>query len=70
MLHVGEVSGQLETSLRKVSEYHLDEATHAVAIATRVFGVLIGLVVAFVVGYVVIKFYTTYYGAMFNALGV
>jgi type IV pilus assembly protein PilC len=70
MLHVGEVSGQLETSLRKVSEYHLDEATHAVAIATRVFSVLIGLVVAFVIGYVVIKFYTTYYGAMFDALGV
>ena len=33
MLHIGETSGQLESALRKASEYHLAEAMHAAAIA-------------------------------------
>ncbi|NUM52558.1 MAG: type II secretion system F family protein [Candidatus Hydrogenedentes bacterium] len=61
MLHVGEVSGQLEAALRKASEYHLAEAMHAAAIARRVLGVAISLTVAGLVGFVIIKFYLTYF---------
>ncbi|MFA6242553.1 MAG: type II secretion system F family protein [Candidatus Hydrogenedentales bacterium] len=70
MIHIGEISGQLETALRKVSQYHLDEATHAVNIATKVFSVLIGLAMAGLVGYIIITFYMRLYGGMFDALGV
>lgn len=64
MIAVGEQSGQLEQALRKVSEYHLEEATHAVNIATRVLGVLIILVVAGLIGYVIISFYMSYFGML------
>jgi len=70
MLHVGEESGDLERQLHKVAEYHMNEASHAVNIAAKVFGVAIVLVVACVVGYVVISFYARLYGGMFDALGV
>lgn len=70
MIHIGEVSGQLETALRKVSQYHLDEATHAVTVVTRVFNALIVLLVAGLVGYILISFYTQLYGGMFDALDV
>jgi type II secretory pathway component PulF len=58
MLEVGERSGNLEVSLRKVSDYHLEEGRHAVGIATKILGVLIVLGVGAVVGYIVISFYT------------
>ncbi len=64
MIAVGEQSGQLEQALRKVSEYHLEEATHAVNIATRVLGVLIVLIVAGLIGYVIISFYMSYFGML------
>ncbi|MCC6144677.1 MAG: type II secretion system F family protein [Candidatus Hydrogenedentes bacterium] len=59
MLEVGERSGNLEASLRKVSDYHLEEGRHAVGIATKILGVLIVLGVGAVVGYVVISFYSS-----------
>jgi type II secretory pathway component PulF len=68
MIAIGEQSGQLEQALRKVSEYHLEEAQHAVAIATRVMGVLILLAVAGLIGYVIISFYMMYFGMMGDIL--
>ncbi len=68
MVVIGEQSGQLEQAFRKVSEYHLEEAQHAVAIATRVLGVLILLLVAGVVGYVIISFYMMYFGMVGDLL--
>lgn len=70
MLHVGEESGELENMLRKVAQYQMDEATHAVDIATRVGEVVISLAVAVLVGYIVITFWTTYYGRMFDELSI
>jgi len=66
MIHVGEETGKLEESLRKVSEYHMDEATHAVKVATRVLGVAIILVMALLIGYIVISFYANLYGNLMN----
>ncbi|MCC6486457.1 MAG: type II secretion system F family protein [Candidatus Hydrogenedentes bacterium] len=68
MLSVGEQSGQLEASLKKVSDYHMEEAQHAVAIATRVMGVAILLLVAGLIGYVIISFYMGYFSMMGDIL--
>lgn len=57
MLEVGEHSGNLEDSLRKVAEYHLEEGSHALAVASRIMGVLIVLAVGGLVGYIIISFY-------------
>ena len=61
MLSVGEQSGQLELSLKKVSEYHMEEAQHSVAIATRVMGVAILLLMGGLIGYVYISFMSGYF---------
>lgn len=68
MMLVGEESGNLEASLRKASDYQLQEATHSVNIATRVGEVAIILGVASVIGYIVITFYSRLYGNMLNDL--
>jgi len=70
MLLIGEQSGELDKSLRKVSEYHLAEATSAVRAATVIGNVLVGLLVAAIIGYVVITFWTKFYGGMMNELGI
>ncbi len=57
MLEVGERSGELENSLRKVAEYHLEEGRHAVTIASRIMGVLIVLAVGGLIGFIIISFY-------------
>ncbi len=70
MIFIGEQSGNLEQTLRKVSEYHLAEATHAVQVATRILSVLIALVVGGIVAYIVFTFYSRLYGGIFDELGV
>lgn len=58
MLFVGEQTGNLDGCLRKVSEYHFEEAKHAVSVALRVMKLVMMLAVGALVGYVVISFYT------------
>lgn len=70
MLAVGEESGQLEATLHKAADYHIEEASHAVDVATRIMGVLILVAVAGVIGYIIITFYMTLYGGIFNELGI
>jgi type IV pilus assembly protein PilC len=70
MLYVGEESGKLDEALLKVAQYQMDEATHAVNVATRVGEIVIGLAVAAVVGYIVISFWSNYYGRMFDELRI
>lgn len=70
MILVGEQSGQLEASLRKASEYNLEQATHAVQVLIKVLTVAIIMVVAFIIGAVIITFYGKLYGGMMNELGV
>lgn len=64
MLAVGEVSGRLDVQLQKVAQYHLEEASHAVSVATRVLGVLILLGTALLIGYVIISFYARYFSLL------
>lgn len=68
MIRVGEESGKLEESLRKVAEYHLEESTHAIQVATKLLGVLVVLAVGGIVGYIVISFYSGLYGGMLDAI--
>lgn len=70
MLTVGEESGKLDFQLKKLAEYHLDEANHAVRVATQVFGTLIILGVGLLIGYIIVSFYQQLYGGMFDELGV
>ena len=48
----------------------MDEASHAVQVATKVLGALITLAVAGTIGYVVISFYKNLYGGALDALGI
>ena len=61
MLRVGEESGDVEGQLRKVAQYQMDEATHAVNIATRVGEVAIAMFVFGIVGFVIISFWSNYF---------
>ncbi len=66
MLEVGEQSGKIPESLHKVAEYHLQEASHAVQVATKFVTVVIILCVAFLIGYIVITFFGTLYTNMLD----
>ncbi len=70
MLIVGEESGDLDGSLQKVAEYHLNEASQSVKVAAVAGGVVVALGVAAVVGYIVITFYGRLYGGLLNDLGI
>lgn len=61
MLAVGEQSGNLEFSLKKVSDYHFEEARAAVRSAMTIGGVLVLLLVGGLIGYIVISFYAGLY---------
>lgn len=64
MLFIGEQSGNLEGCLKKVSEYHMAEARHAVSVAVKVMGTVVFLFVGGMIGYVVITFWTKLYSGM------
>ncbi len=66
MVGVGELSGELEATCKKLSEYHLAEASSALKVGMRVMQVLITLVVGAVIGYIVISFYGRLYGSMLD----
>jgi len=68
MLAIGEESGRLEESCRKVAEYHLEEASHAVKVVTKLIGLVALLLVGGIIGYVIITFYSKLYGNIMNAL--
>ncbi len=70
MIEVGEQSGNLEGQAKKISEYHLAEASQAVAMATKVMGTLIVLGVGCTVGFIIITFYTRLYGGLMDELGI
>jgi len=70
MLSVGEESGKLDETLLKAAQYQMEEATHAVNVATRVGEIVIGLAVAALIGYIVISFWSNYYGKMMDELKI
>jgi len=64
MLAVGEESGNLDGSLRKVADLHMEEANLAVQVALRLMGIAILLAMGVLVGYIVISFYAKYLGIL------
>jgi len=66
MLVVGEESGELERQLMKLSDYHLDEANHAIQVALKLLVPMLILFAACVVGFIYIKFFMTYYGMILS----
>jgi len=64
MLYVGEESGELDKTLRKVSEYYLEEATHAVEQAVPILYYIVYFAAAGFIGYIVFQFYASYFGAL------
>ena len=66
MIAVGEQSGNLESTLKKVAEYHLGEAIAAARAATTIMKVLILLAVGAIVAVIVISFYSNLYGPMLS----
>ena len=70
MLLIGEQSGNLELQCKKIAQYHVQEADHAVKIGLRILTTLIILFMALVIGYIIIKFWTSFYGSVMNELGI
>jgi type IV pilus assembly protein PilC len=70
MLRVGEESGKLDEALKKVADYHFNDANDAIDKAAKVFGILLVLTVALIIGYVVIQFWMGFYGGVMNELGI
>ncbi len=66
MIAVGEQSGRLDATLRKVAEYHYDEAEAAVQAATRLLFVAMVLAMGVLVGAIIIYFYGSLYGSLLN----
>lgn len=64
MIAIGEQSGDLDGSLRRVADWHLEEARAAVRVGITVMGILVLLFVGGVVGYVVISFYSGYFSML------
>ncbi len=64
MIAVGEVSGDLDGSMRKVAEWHFEEARAAVRTALTVMGILVLLLVGGIIGYIVISFYSGYFNML------
>lgn len=70
MVRVGEESGKLDIQLKKAAEYHLNEATHAVQVATKVVSTLVMLGVFIAVGAIIITFWARLYGGLYDGLGI
>lgn len=68
MIAVGEQSGNLDGTLKKVSEYHFSEAQAAARNTATILKVLILLAVGAIVAAIVIPFYANLYGTMLNGL--
>jgi type II secretory pathway component PulF len=68
LYHSGEVSGQLDESLRRLYEYYMEEGTRKLHLVAQWVPRGIYLIVAGLVGYKVITFYTGYFNQI-NAIG-
>lgn len=67
LLHAGELAGELEQQLKKISDNYMEEATHAVNMAVKVLQVVTLLVVALIIGYIIVSLYIELYGGMTRA---
>ena len=70
MIHSGEQAGRVDQHLEKVADIHQAEAMQAAKNLVVVMGVLLLLAAAIAIAIFVIIFWTRYYGAMFEELGI
>jgi type IV pilus assembly protein PilC len=68
MIAVGEKSGRLDATLKKVAEYHYNEAQAAVNVATKLLFVATVLIVGVIIGAIVIYFYANMYGSLMTGI--
>ncbi len=70
MIHSGEEAGKIDQHLEKVADIHEAEAMQAAKNLVVVMGILLLLAAAIAIGIFVIIFWTRYYGAVFEELGI
>ncbi len=68
MIAVGEQSGRLDATLKKVAEYHYNEAQAALHAATKIMFVATMLIVGVIIGGIVIYFYMNMYGSLMKGI--
>ncbi|MCK5861848.1 MAG: type II secretion system F family protein [Candidatus Hydrogenedentes bacterium] len=68
MIAVGEKSGRLDETLKKVAEYYYNDAQAAVNMATKLLVVATVLFVGVIIGMIVISFYSNLYGSLLNKI--
>lgn len=64
MIYVGEQSGRLDQTLRKVSDYHFEEGQAATDKAVKILSISLTLAMGILVGGIVISFYSKYLGIL------
>jgi type II secretory pathway component PulF len=68
LYNTGEISGQLEDTLRRLQIYYQEEGFRKLRLFTRIMnGTIYGLVVL-LVAFNVIRFYVGYYGGLLNGV--
>jgi type II secretory pathway component PulF len=69
LYHSGEISGQLDDSLRRLHSYYLDDGNQKMRFLSQWVPRVIYLGVALIIGYKIIMFYTGYFKEVEKAIG-
>jgi type II secretory pathway component PulF len=69
MVGTGEMSGQMDQMLMRLSDYYQETAKHRALIMGRVLGIVVLIMVAIYVVIVVINFFTGYVTGIMRATG-
>lgn len=70
MIHSGEEAGRIDQHLQKVADIHEAEATQAAKNLIVVMGIMLLLAAGIAIGIFVVSFWTNYYEAVFEDLGI
>jgi type II secretory pathway component PulF len=68
LYHTGEISGQLDESLRRLHEYYQDEGTRKLRALAQWTPKIVYFTVMLAVAYTIISFWSNYYGGIADAL--
>ena len=66
LYNTGEISGQLDDSLRRLHRYYEEESARLLQSFIRWFSLLVYLLIASAIGYQIISFWKNYYGNIFQ----
>ncbi len=69
LYHTGEVSGQLDETLRRLHNHYQEEGSRKLRLLAKWFPILIYLVVLVTIGVRIINFWTGYYRNIFDQIG-